>query len=415
MNSKRKSLLIHSLIFPPDQVSTAYLYGDIAKRFYDEGWDVSVFTTIPHYNFDREFSQVAKRKLFHYTSNYKGISVTHIHQVKAKRIAIRGLYIAFFHLAFLIRGFFGKRPDVILTPSPPLTAGLLSALVGRLRSAKVIYNVQEVYPDILIKSGNIKNSLLIELLRLLEKLTYKWSNRITTIDDSFAKTLIERVPDNKLVVIPNFVDTVLYKPLESIGFPKELKVQSNKYTVGYLGNLGKLQDWESLLTCADGLSQSDPDIQILLVGGGAEYKRLEKESRRRANLLVRPYQEREKIPEIINGCDLHIICMNEASDQDGLPSKVYTLLASGATVLAATSNDSPLSKVLAESGNGMRVDLGSPEQLTEAILKIKNGNKLELSPFQGRQYILKNYSKEAITAQYFKLAESLLHNSPWGK
>lgn len=45
-----KKILIHSIVFSPDGVSTAYLYNDIALKFKEEGFDVSVITTTPHYN-----------------------------------------------------------------------------------------------------------------------------------------------------------------------------------------------------------------------------------------------------------------------------------------------------------------------------------------------------------------------------
>lgn len=48
--SKRKKILIHSLIFSPDGVSTAYLYNDIALAFKKSGYDVVVLSTTPHFN-----------------------------------------------------------------------------------------------------------------------------------------------------------------------------------------------------------------------------------------------------------------------------------------------------------------------------------------------------------------------------
>ena len=47
---KKRKLLIHSIVFSPDGVSTAYLYNDIALGFKNAGYDVEVLTTTPHYN-----------------------------------------------------------------------------------------------------------------------------------------------------------------------------------------------------------------------------------------------------------------------------------------------------------------------------------------------------------------------------
>ena len=45
-----KKILIHSIVFSPDGVSTAYLYNDIALKLKESGFDVTVLTTTPHYN-----------------------------------------------------------------------------------------------------------------------------------------------------------------------------------------------------------------------------------------------------------------------------------------------------------------------------------------------------------------------------
>ena len=50
----KKRLLIYSLVFSPDGVSTAYLYNDIALGFLENGYEVTVLTTTPHYNLVQE-------------------------------------------------------------------------------------------------------------------------------------------------------------------------------------------------------------------------------------------------------------------------------------------------------------------------------------------------------------------------
>ena len=59
-----KKILIHSLVFSPDGVSTAYLYNDIALKFKDSGYEVAVLTTTPHYNVvDSELKKQPLKKL----------------------------------------------------------------------------------------------------------------------------------------------------------------------------------------------------------------------------------------------------------------------------------------------------------------------------------------------------------------
>lgn len=399
-------LLIHSLIFPPDQVSTAYLYGDIAEGFINGGWDVEVFTTTPHYNFEGDFSKQSKRRIFHFVTNFHGARVVHIPQLKSGSGLVRGIYIMWFHLAFLIRALFGRSFDVILSPSPPPTIGFLNGLIAKLKGVKAVYNVQEIYPDILRKSGVNLSMSMFKLLSWMESKIYQWNSKVVTIDKQFAKVLMPRLDVSKLEVIPNFVDTEFYKPRNFDGDP-ELRFDG-KYLVVYLGNLGGVQDWETILSAAKKLI-NNRRIQFLLVGGGSEFGYLKEKSLQMPNLEVWPYQTLETIKNIIARSDLHIISMNKASDHDGLPSKVLTILSSGKPVLVASSMDSPISRIVRESQNGMRVDRSNYNELAEAILNFSQGKYGGvLHAEKGRNFIIMNYSKEVVVERYVQLLRALL-------
>src|SRR6218665_2513904 len=92
MTNKRK-ILIHSIAFSPDGVSTAYLYNDLAKKLNGSGYDVVVLTTTPHYNVVAEAleRQPLKRRLggLYFVSSFEGISVIHVPQKKFKSTALR--------------------------------------------------------------------------------------------------------------------------------------------------------------------------------------------------------------------------------------------------------------------------------------------------------------------------------------
>ena len=83
-----KRVLIHSIVFSPDGVSTAYLYNDIAYGLVENSFDVVVLTTTPHYNLiESELEkQPTSKRIFglYYVSNYKGILVKHIPLKKYK-------------------------------------------------------------------------------------------------------------------------------------------------------------------------------------------------------------------------------------------------------------------------------------------------------------------------------------------
>jgi glycosyltransferase involved in cell wall biosynthesis len=369
------------------------------------GYEVSVITTTPHYNYDDDFKNVSKKNILCRTTNYFGAKVYHFPQNKSKSLILRGVNILGFHIFFLIRALSLKKIDYILTPSPPLTSGFLSGVIAKIKGAKSIYNVQEIYPDVLIKQGDIKNKYLLALLKSLEKWTYKLSSKVVTIHELFSERISSRLDHEKLVCIPNFIDTDLYKPFEG-EFTEEWKY-NDRFIVGYVGNLGKVQDWKTILYAAEQMMLKEPKVLFVLVGGGSDFEYLKSFESQLSNLKVLPYQNRSMVPMINSRIDLHIIAMTESSDYDGLPSKAYAILSSGRPILAATNADTPLANLVVNSGNGIVVPRSNVQSILDGIIEFLNGNDVEKHNLIGRSFVVDNFSKEVVTSKYLELIQNI--------
>lgn len=400
----KKRILIHTLIFHPDMVSTSYLYQDICKTLIERGFDVIVITTWPHYNYSSRFQDESKPGFLCRKTTFLNAEVYHVRQKKSQLTAVRVLYILWFHLFFIFKSLTIRKFDFVLTPSPPLSAGLLSGIVAKLRGAKAVYNVQEIYPDVLVKQGGASLRLFIKILSKIEYWTYKLSSKVVTIDPHFSEKIQTRLSPEKLLCIPNFIDTNLYRPFMSEVEP-ELKFDG-KFIVGYVGNLGKVQDWDAIIQAAK-ICEVDQSIHFLLIGGGSEFIKLKKMESSLKNFSVWSYQARERVPAINSRIDLHIISMNEVSDYDGLPSKVFAILSSGQPILAATNSDSPLARIIQASGNGLLVARNDARAVASGINKAKEGFFTKEMSVAGRTFIKNNYSKSVITRKYADLFENL--------
>src|SRR5690606_34284705 len=100
-----------------------------------------------------------------------------------------------------------RRVDVIIAPSPPLTIGLVAWLLGVWHRAPFIYNVQEIYPDIAINLGAVRNRAVIRALFALERFVYARAARVTVIAERMRHRLLDKgVASARLSVVPNFVD-----------------------------------------------------------------------------------------------------------------------------------------------------------------------------------------------------------------
>lgn len=413
-----KKILIHSIVFSPDGVSTAYLYNDIALKFKDTGYEVVVLTTTPHYNaVESELKkQPLKKRLFglYYESDFRGIKVKHVYQKKYKSTIRRLFGFVYWHLLSFILALCEKNVALILSPSPPLTLGFLNVIITKLKRAKVIYNVQEIYPDLLIEEGGLKSGMTISFLKWMEKFVYNHSDAVTTIDQIFYETIISRFKDKKkLHIIPNFVDTEIYKPLpkEHLELNKDLFPDTESIKMMYAGNIGHAQDWNPLIALADEL-KNDP-VEFFVIGEGAEKGRLllDKENRRLEKLHIIPYQPRELMPSLLAYSDVQFIFMAPQTEGHGFPSKVYTIMACAKPLIVCSGDNTPIVNFLRNKDCSFLLtnkDLQTNVAKMTEILSNTPLFEFERMGENGYVNIANNYSKEKVTGEYVKLVDELL-------
>ena len=413
----RKKILIHSIVFSPDGVSTAYLYKDIAKAFKEHGFEVVVLTTTPHYNIVPKelIKQPLKKKFFgfYYESNFNGVKVLHIPQKKFKSTLLRIVGFIFWHLMALVLGLGQRNINAILSPSPPLTIGFVNLIIGKIKKAKVVYNVQEIYPDFLIEKGGLKSKPIIRILKWLERFVYNKSDAVTTIDQIFYDTVIERFENkSKLHIIPNFVDTDLYHPLSysSLNIDNSLFKANNNLKLMYAGNVGHAQDWYPLIETAKKM-KNDP-IDFYVIGEGVMKKYIEDQKKEYSleNLYILPYQPREMMPQLLAFADLQYIFMSKEMEGHGFPSKVYTIMACGKPMLICSGDNTPIVNFLKDLNCAEIIstaDLSEKVAHIEKFLKTATEEKLRILGSNGLKTIENHYTKQVVTKKYVNLINNL--------
>jgi colanic acid biosynthesis glycosyl transferase WcaI len=411
---RKKRVLIHSIVFSPDSVSTAYLYNDIALGLQGRGYEVIVLTTTPHYNIVKSSldKQPLKKKLLglYYESDFNGIRVIHVPLKKYKNTLVRIFSFVYWHFLSLLFGLSIKSIDFILSPSPPLSIGLISIMIAKKNNAKFIYNVQEIYPDLLIKNGSLKSKNIIRALKWLEKYVYNNASSVITIDKKFYEQIVGRFINNeKLSIVPNFVDVELYHPLDNqMSLPKPFTKDNGKVRLLYAGNIGFYQDWEPVLCAAKKLK--DTNIEFWIIGEGVkkDYLINEIEVHNLNNIKIMPYQDREIMPLINSFADIHFISINKDMEHEGFPSKVYTIMACAKPLIVITGKNTPLYNFLENLNCAMLITENRNEQFLQSILELAN-NKEKQNEFgtNGFDVIQKHYTKEKVIEEYLKIFGTL--------
>jgi len=405
-----KRLLLLSLVFPPDAVSTAQLFGEVVEDLVALGWQVDVVTTRPHYN-PPQGNSVAQPLTPLWggllsTSSFRGATVLHTAMpMKGSSVAVRiGGWLGFHFLSVLASWLKVGKVDVILAPSPPLSIGVAAWLIGRLKRAPFIYNVQELYPDTAVSLGALRDGLLLDLLRCMEGFVYDRSFAVTTIAPGMARTIWGRTEDaRKVRLIPNFVDTRIIAPRPRENpFSREYGL-TGRFTVVYAGNMGPAQSLETLLDVAE-LTRHEERILYVFVGDGTSRDSLERSARSRklANVQFIPQQPYERVPDIYGASDLCVVPLASSLVAEAVPSKVYRIMAAERRVLAIADPKSDLAGVVRESGAGIVVDAGDPLALADAISGAAKCADAA-SARRGREYVIKHVDRAKIIKQYSDL------------
>jgi colanic acid biosynthesis glycosyl transferase WcaI len=408
-------ILILSLVFPPDNVSTAQIMADLSEDLKARGHDVTVITTTPHYNQDADAERaqpMTRDGRWYRKSDFRGIPV--IHTVMAKKgqsIVKRVLsWLGFHALSTRAAMKLSPKPEVIIAPSPPLTIGVSAWMIARKHRAKFVYNVQEIYPDIAVKLGALRNTKIIAALHVLERFVYRKAGAVTVIGPRMKENLVGKgVPDAKVHVIPNFVDIGVLSPLPKDNEFSRAHGVAGTFVVSYAGNMGPAQGLETFVEAA-ALLRDRNDVAFMMMGNGILRDQLEAEVRRLGlpNFIFLPQQPFSLVRAIYATSDINLVPLAAGTGTDAIPSKVYRIMACERPILACADATSELAALVESAECGAVVEPGDAPALADVIARAADDRETwRRYGEQGREYVLRHYTRDGVTREYARLITAL--------
>jgi colanic acid biosynthesis glycosyl transferase WcaI len=320
-----------------------------------------------------------------------------------------------FHFTSTLAGIFlGGKPDVVVSPSPPLTIGLSARFLAWYHRVRYIYDVQELYPDVAINLGKISNKWLIRLLLGVERYIYQKATAIKVIAPGMRQRLLEKgVPSEKIAVIPNFVDVSDLRPLPKDNEFSRAHGIHEKFVISYSGNLGPAQGLEVFVEAAQ-LLREEPEIHFMMMGSGI----LEQALRQRVadlalnNFSFLPYQHISLMPQIYAASDICLVPQTAGIGSDAVPSKVYRIMASGRPVLACSDADSDLADLVNAAECGMIVQPGCAQSLAAVIRQAYQSQQVGRRMGEaGREHVIEHYARPVVTNRYNDLIQSVVNGN----
>ncbi len=386
--------------------------GDLASDLVERGHKVTVITTKPHARRDpvAEEAQPLHRLWgpFLSKSEYHGVPVYHtLMPGRSANMISRLIPWLMFHIIALVAGLvIPRRIDVILTPSPLLSLGVVAWLIGLRHRCRFVYNVQDLHPDSAISMGRINDPAFRWVLYRMESFVYRTAAAVTAITPGIKRRIESKgISPDKVVYIPNWVDTDRETPVDkSNPFAIEYGLDS-QFVVSYAGTLGMAQSFDEFLEAAR-ILKSHSHIRFLIVGEGIRRENISEtiENLELANVHLLPNQPQQMMPMIYGTSDMSFVTLLPELGDTALPSKVYRIMSTATPVLAMTEAGSGLSHLILEAQCGTVVEPGSGSVLASVIEKFaSNPEMTKQAGLAGRRFAQDSYSRPDLVSCYIEL------------
>ena len=391
--------------FAPDIAPTGTVMTRIVTELADRGHQLHVITALPWYR-EHAIEDGWGSKLWRTETTSWG-SITRVHPFPGKsksNLLRRALgFVAFSALVAwrgLFAGGFLSRLDGVIAMSPPLTLGLTGRLITAVRGGRLMFNIQDVFPDAAITTGAIRHPLIISLASRLEKWSYRASDSVVVLSDDLADNVRAKVSKSRrdrVRVIPNFVDTEAIVPRSrNTAYRTELGI-GDQVVVMYAGNVGYSQSLDMVVEVARAM----PSVVFVINGDGSARKSLESSARGLANVKFADYQPIERLSEVLATGDIHLVPLRSGLARVSVPSKTYSIMASSRPVIAAIDPDTEIPRLLERAGAGVSVAPDDADALRAAITKLVDAPTVRESLGKnGREWVERHASPRAVAVAY---------------
>jgi len=410
-------ILIYSYNYYPEPIGIAPLMTELAEGLVRRGHQVRVVTGMPNYP-ERRIYEGYQNK-FYLTEEHNGVVIQRSYiWVRGSKPGLwdRLLLDGSFMITSMVQAFNGWRPDIIFATVPPLLVSVPVGVYAGVRRCPVILNIQDIVSEAALRVKLVNpDGFVIKTAQAVEQLTYEKVDRISVIAHGFVDNLVEHgIPENKIVYIPNWVDTNFIRPLPKTNNPFRIKYQlQDKFVVLYSGNIALTQGLETVIKAAT-LLEHIPKIYFVIAGEQEALQELEKlrQDYQAQNILLIPLEPREKLPEMLSAANVGLVIQKRQVTAFNLPSKIPVLLASGCAIIASVPDMGTAKEVVLKSGGGIVVPPENADSLAQAIINLyKNPDQLEALGKQGRKYAEDYYSIEQALNQYETLFTEVVAKS----
>jgi len=324
-----------------------------------------------------------------------------------KSIPARLLEYGTFTVGALVAGLRGPRPDVVLVPSPPLTLALVGVVVAARHRSPLVYNVQDLYPEVVDAVGGAMGPLR-RVLQALAALIYRRSAAVVVIDPAFVSVIERSAPTARVASVRNGIDTAPFATAErSDSWLASIGVRPDRKVVMYAGNIGRSQDLVPVIEAA-----RSAGAEMIAHGGGAGLVSLQElvAGRGYEHVHFSGYVDRDQLGTVFASADLHVVPLKPGVAWASVPSKLLSIYSAGRPAVLAAEHDSPAAAVVRASGGGWVVEPGQPAQLASAVAAaLVDHAELERRGRAAADWAAANAGQDRMATDWEQILEAVVH------
>lgn len=394
--------------YPPEIGAPQSRLSDLARRLVERGHKVVVVTAMPNYPLGRRYNGYGGLGC---REELEGAVVwrSYIYPTKSVATLQRLFHYFTFVLSSLLVGVTRlRRLDYLMTESPPLFLGLTGFLLARLKRARWIFNVSDLWPETAVRLGVVREGWALSAARRLESFCYRKAWVVTGQSREILEDIERRFPRVRTYHLSNGVDTSLFRPERRSAAARARLLESAAgdqvaCVAVYAGLHGTAQGLDQILAAVARLDGRGP--LTVFIGDGPEREALirRKEELRLDRVRFLDPLPREEIPALLASADIALVPL-KVPLPGAVPSKVYEAMASGVPVLLVANGEA--ADIVRSAGAGLVVAPGDIDGLADGLRRLANNvSERRTMGEAGRRAAVAQFDRRQIAARFLRYLE----------
>ena len=390
-------ILVHSLTFPPDNISTGKLVSEIANGLSLAGHEVTALASTPQYNPDEEaeksqpLERIGKNM---YKSKFKNIDVYHIQSnVRSYKKTRRAFQWIKYHLSsikYLIKN--RRAFDTIFVFSYPPTMNIVVLFCSIFLRKNVIYSLWELYPEVALNLAEVARGAISRPFKIVDNYALRRAKVVVNSNELKSYLINERkIPSKNINAIYHFSPDI-NPSLNHDG------ISSINKTIAYAGNFGKPQDLMSFVNTFNKVN--DGTWRLLLIGSGTQYDQIKTMESKYIN--VYSYLSKDALNKKLEEVQIMLVSLSKRLTVEGFPGKTFDYLSRGKYILGYSNPESAVARFIISHEVGTNIE---PEDELAMKNFLNEVNLGEIKEASKNAIVATNnsFSKEMIISKYLEL------------